>query len=87
MLESKYLYDMNINEYSELPYVRVLTIKIYLTKKLLHKLIISDSMNDTHRMAEVFKAEKFNRELLKEIGYTDKDISLALKAMEEKLSI
>ncbi len=87
MLESKYLYDMNINEYSELPYVRVLTIKIYLTKKLLRKLIISDSMNDTHRMAEVFKAEKFNRELLKEIGYTDKDISLALKAIEEKLSI
>ena len=33
MLESKYLYDMNINEYAELPYVRVLVIKIYLTKK------------------------------------------------------
>ena len=39
MLESKYLYDMNINEYSELPYVRVITIKIYLTKKQLHKQI------------------------------------------------
>ena len=85
MLESKYLYDMNINEYAELPYVKVLAIKIYLTKKLLHKLIINDNMNDTHRMAEVFKAEKFNRELLKEIGYDDKDISLALKAIEEEL--
>lgn len=86
MLESKYLYDMNINEYAELPYVKVLAIKIYLTKKLLHKLIMTDNMNDTHRMAEVFKAEKFNRELLKEIGYDDKDISLALKAIEEELS-
>ena len=86
MLDSKYLYDMNINEYAELPYVRVLTIKIYLTKKLLYKLIITDNMNDTHRMAEVFKAERFNRELLKEIGYDDKDISLALKAIEEELS-
>ena len=86
MLESKYLYDININEYAELQYVRVLVIKIYLTKKLLHKLIIKDNMNDTHRMAEVFKAEKFNRELLKEIGYDDKDISMALKAIEEELS-
>ncbi len=86
MLESKYLYDMNINEYAELPYVRVLIIKIHLTKKLLHKLIINDNMNDTHRMTEVFKAEKFNRELLKEIGYDDKDISLALKAIKEELS-
>lgn len=86
MLESKYLYDMNINEYAELPYVKVLAIKIYLTKKLLHKLIMTDNMNDTHRMAEVFKAEKFNRELLKEIGYDDKDISMALKVIDEELS-
>ena len=68
MLESKYLYDMNINEYAELPYVRVLIIKIHLTKKLLHKLIINDNMNDTHRMAEVFKAEKFNREWQRHIS-------------------
>lgn len=86
MLESKYLYDMNINEYAKLPYVKVLAIKIYLTKKLLRKLIMTDNMNDTHRMAEVFKAEKFNRELLKEIGYDDKDISMALNAIEEELS-
>lgn len=85
MLDSKYLYDMNINEYAELPYMRVLVIKIHLTKKLLYKLIITDNMNDTHRMAEVFKAERFNRELLKEIGYDDKDISLALKAIKEEL--
>lgn len=85
MLESKYLYDMNINEYAELPYVKVLAIKIYLTKKLLRKLIMTDNMNDTHRMAEVFKAEKFNRELLKEIGYDDKDISMALKVIDEEL--
>ena len=85
MLDSKYLYDMNINEYAELPYIRVLVIKIHLTKKLLYKLIINDNMNDTHRMAEVFKAERFNRELLKEIGYDDKDISMALKAIKEEL--
>ena len=85
MLESKYLYDMNINEYAELPYVRVLAIKIYLTKKLLHKLIITDNMNDTHRMAEVFKAAEFNRKLLKEAGLDDKAISIAIKTIEAEL--
>ena len=85
MLDSKYLYDTNINEYVELPYNRVLIIKIYLAKNLLKRLVITDNMNDTQRMAEVHKAIEFNKALLKEIGFDEKDISLALKAIEEEL--
>ncbi len=78
MLDSKYLYDTNINEYAELPYNRVLVIKIHLAKNLLRRLVITDNMRDTQRMAEVHKAIEFNKALLKEIGFDDKDIHLAL---------
>ncbi len=78
MLDSKYLYDTNINEYAELPYSRVLIIKIHLAKNLLRRLVITDNMRDTQRMAEVHKAIEFNKALLKEIGFDDKDIHLAL---------
>ena len=85
MLDSKYLYDTNINEYAELPYNRVLVIKIHLAKSLMKRLVITDNMRDTQRMAEVHKAIEFNKALLKEIGFDEKDISLALKAIEEEL--
>ncbi len=78
MLDSKYLYDTNINEYAELPYNRVLVIKIHLAKNLLRRLVITDNMRDTQRMAEVHKAIEFNKALLKEIGFDDKDIHLDL---------
>ena len=78
MLDSKYLYDTNINEYAELPYNRVLVIKIHLAKNLMKRLVITDNMRDTQRMAEVHKAIEFNKALLKEIGFDDKDIHLAL---------
>lgn len=78
MLDSKYLYDTNINEYAELPYNRVLVIKIHLAKSLMKRLVITDNMRDTQRMAEVYKAIEFNKALLKEIGFDDKDIHLAL---------
>lgn len=86
MLDSKYLYDTNINEYAELPYNRVLFIKIHLAKNLLKRLVTTDNMNDTQRMAEVHKAIEFNKALLKEIGFDEKSISLALKAIEEELN-
>ena len=78
MLDSKYLYDTNINEYAELQYNRVLVIKIHLAKNLMKRLVITDNMRDTQRMAEVHKAIEFNKALLKEIGFDDKDIHLAL---------
>ena len=78
MLDSKYLYDTNINEYAELPYNRVLVIKVYLAKKLMKKLVIDQDMRDFQRMSEVNKAIIFNRTLLKETGFNDKDIHLAL---------
>ena len=49
------------------------------------RLVIDDNMRDTQRMAEVHKAIEFNKALLKEIGFDEKDISLALKAIEEEL--
>lgn len=78
MLNSKYLYDTNINEYAELQYNRVLVIKIHLAKSLMKRLVITDNMRDTQRMVEVYKAIEFNKALLKEIGFDDKDIHLAL---------
>ena len=78
MLDSKYLYDTNLNEQAELPYNRVLVIKIHLAKSLMKRLVITDNMRDTQRMAEVHKAIEFNKALLKEIGFDDKDIHLAL---------
>lgn len=87
MLDSKYLYDTNISEYADLPYQKVLVIKIFLAKNLLRKLVLDESMENTYRISEVFKAEKFNRNLLKEIGYDDKSISLALKDIETDIEI
>ena len=79
MVDSKHLYDTSIEQYADRPYKDVLIIKVYLAKKLLKKLVIDNDMIDTQRMSKVHKAINFNRELLKEIGFTDKDISMALK--------
>ena len=78
MLDSKYLYDTDIKQYANLPYSMVLVIKIHLSKKLMKKLVIDQDMRDFQRMSEVNKAIIFNRTLLKETGFDDKDISLAL---------
>ena len=78
MLESKYLYDTDIKQYANLPYSMVLVIKVYLAKKLMKKLVIDQDMRDFQRMSEVNKAIIFNRTLLKETGFDDKDIHLAL---------
>lgn len=83
MLESKYLYDTDIKQYANLQYSMVLVIKVYLAKKLMKKLVIDQNMRDNSRMSAVFKAIEFNRELLKETGFDDKDISMALKDIAE----
>lgn len=83
MLDSKYLYDTDIKQYANLPYSMVLTIKVYLAKKLMKKLVIDQDMRDFQRMAEVNKSITFNRTLLKEVGFDDKDIHLALIDLKE----
>ena len=83
MLDSKYLYDTEIKQFGNKPYSYVLVIKIYLAKKLMKKLVIDQNMRDFQRMSEVSKAITFNRTLLKEVGFDDKDIHLALIDVEE----
>lgn len=83
MLESKYLYDTDIKQYANKPYSMVLVIKVYLAKKLMEKLVVEQNMRDNSRMSAVFKAIQFNRNLLKEAGFDDKDISMALNDVAE----
>ena len=83
MVESKYLYDTDIKQYASLPYSMVLVIKVYLANKLMKKLVIDQDMRDNQRMSAVFKAIQFNRDLLKETGFDDKNISMSLKKVAE----
>lgn len=83
MLESKYLYDTDIKQYANKPYSMVLVIKVYLAKKLMEKLVVEQNMRDNSRMSAVFKAIQFNRHLLKEAGFDDKDISMAINDVAE----
>lgn len=45
-------------------------------------LVLDDNMNDSKRIQAVNRAEAFNRELLKELGYSDKDISTQLGILQ-----
>lgn len=83
MQSAKYLYNEDMKQYAELPYKDVLLIKVNLATKLMRKLVITDNMIDNTRMIEVGKAITFNRELLKELGYEDTDIALALKNLNQ----
>ena len=83
MQSAKYLYNEDMKQYAEFPYKDVLLIKVNLTTKLMRKLVITDNMIDNARMIEVGKAITLNRELLKELGYEDPDIALALKNLNK----
>lgn len=83
MQSAKYLYNEDMKQYAELPYKDVLLIKVNLATKLMRKLVITDNMIDNTRMSEVSKAITFNRELLKELGYEEQDIALALKTLNQ----
>ena len=78
-----YLYGRSILDLKSEPYEVVLLAKIHLTKLLMHDLVHVGGMNDSKRIQAVKKAEEFNRELLKEIGYTDPIIAKALKVIED----
>ena len=73
-----YLYGRTLLDIKAEPYETVLLAKLHLTKLLMHDLVHLDNMEDSKRISAVKKAEEFNRELLKEINYTDKDIKEAL---------
>ena len=86
MLDSKYLYDTDIKEHGNKPYYHVLVLKIHLAHKLMKKLVIDQDMRDFQRMSEVNKAITFNRTLLKEVGFDDKDIHNAILDIEKEFS-
>lgn len=77
-----YLYGTSISRLKDEPYQKVLLTKLYLTKVLMKSLVLDDNMNDSKRIQAVNRAEAFNRELLKELGYSDKDISTQLGILQ-----
>ena len=76
---SKYLYDKEMKDFANLPYKDVLVLKIALAKKLMHKLVHTENMENPSRMNDVNNSIKFNKNLLMEIGLSDKDVSEELK--------
>lgn len=82
LTEAQYLYGALLLPYKSDPYEDVLARKIKLAKGLLQRLVQTDGMEDTVRINEVSNAIKSNRELLKELGYTDKDIQTKLEQLK-----
>jgi mevalonate kinase len=75
--DSIYYYD--IKQFNENDtYLNILLLKIISAKKLLRKLVIELDMQDTERINKIFKAIKFNEDLIKELGYSQKDIQILL---------
>lgn len=73
-----YLYGFSLKPLANQPYIDVLVIKLSLAKKLVESLIRSDS-DDRTRINSIYKAQEFNRELIKELGYSDIDIRNMIK--------
>lgn len=71
---STYLYGQDLHPFRTHPYEDVLAKKIVLSKQVLHQLVRVDNMEDTTRINKVRDAIKFNTELLKELGYDNKQI-------------
>ena len=65
-----YLYGYSLAPLADEPYLYVLVVKYTLAKKLMSTLILSNS-DDKARVSAVHKAQDFNRELIKELGYSD----------------
>ena len=68
-----YLYGYSLAPLANEPYLYVLVVKYTLAKKLMSTLILTNS-DDKARVSAVHKAQDFNRELIKELGYSDADI-------------
>lgn len=82
MIKSDYLYGIDISLLANMPYKDVLIMKIHYSKKLMHKLVHIDNMQDLTRINKVHKSIGFNKNLLKELGLSEKDISKSLKEVE-----
>ena len=73
-----YLYGYSLTPLANEPYLYVLVVKYTLAKKLMSTLILTDS-DDKSRISAVHKAQDFNRELIRELGYSDTEISTMVK--------
>lgn len=73
-----YLYGYSLTPLANEPYLYVLVVKYTLAKKLMSTLILTDS-DDKSRISAVYKAQDFNRELIKELGYSDTEIGEMVK--------
>ena len=82
MIKSDYLYGIDISLLANMPYKDVLIMKIHYSKRLMHKLVHTDNMQDSVRINKVHKSIGFNKNLLKELGLSEKDISKSLKEVE-----
>ena len=82
MIKSDYLYEIDISLLANMPYKDVLIMKIHYSKRLMYKLVHTDNMQDSVRINKVHKSIGFNKNLLKELGLSEKDISKSLKEVE-----
>lgn len=78
-----YLYEHSLRGLALKPYTTVLVIKYKLADRLIAKLI-NEVNYDTTRLNAVFNARDFNRELLKELGYSDDLIKILIQSCDIK---
>ena len=76
-----YLYGHSLRCLALKPYTTVLVIKYKLADRLIAKLI-NEVNYDTVRLNAVFNARDFNRELLKELGYSDGSIKILIQSCD-----
>ena len=76
-----YLYGHSLTGLALKPYTTVLVIKFKLADRLIAKLI-TEVNYDTTRLNAVFNARDFNRELLKELGYSDGSIKTLIQSCD-----
>lgn len=76
-----YLYGHSLIGLALKPYTTVLVIKYKLADRLIAKLI-NEVNYDTTRLNAVFNARDFNRELLKELGYSDGSIKNLIQSCD-----
>ena len=74
-----YLYGHSLRGLALKPYTTVLVIKYKLADRLIAKLV-NEVNYDTTRLNAVFNAKDFNRELLKELGYSDGSIKILIQS-------
>ena len=84
MKSTSYLYDLNPEDLKNLTYQDALIKKIIGARKILNKLVRKEDMNDSERIKDVSDAIIFNKNLLKELGYQEREISMKLKLEESR---